>query len=175
MLAGLPWQYKPIFMGLESSGTVIKGEFMKAKLLQAVHLISYSANTGFKSVFFANRQNYTIRNIYSSRKPNNKFSKVRCYKYNKYGYFAKECRSTDNMKERRNSCTTPELETNGSEKNVFRLGNEQLECCERNRLGLECNAAYITYFTAYIIIYFSQTTRLQPYWARSTSIMEKCT
>lgn len=52
LLAGLPEQYRPMIMGLESSGTAITGETIKAKLLQDVQVTSCNSSNESESVFF---------------------------------------------------------------------------------------------------------------------------
>jgi len=51
LLVGLPDEYKPMIMGIESSGQQITGELIKTKLLQDVHV-----DQGFSSkqnIFFS--------------------------------------------------------------------------------------------------------------------------
>lgn len=82
MLAGLPDTYKPMIMGLESSGITISADAIKTKLLQEVQC---SDNTAFftrKPATQANRSSTT--KAFSYRGP-------RCYNCNKHGHFAKNC------------------------------------------------------------------------------------
>ncbi|XP_062529210.1 uncharacterized protein LOC105841774 isoform X4 [Bombyx mori] len=79
MLAGLPEEYKPMIMGLESSGIKISADSVKSKLIQEV-------NTSKSAAFYTN-----------SRKPRNNTSSIktkgpRCFNCNRNGHFAKYCK-----------------------------------------------------------------------------------
>ncbi|PZC85295.1 hypothetical protein B5X24_HaOG201791 [Helicoverpa armigera] len=78
MLTGLPEHYKPMIMGLESSGVKISADFIKTKLLQEVKISESSA-------FLTKKQNST-----NSTKPKGKGP--RCYNCNKYGHFKSQCK-----------------------------------------------------------------------------------
>lgn len=86
MLAGLPETYKPMIMGLESSGIKISADAIKTKLLQEVQCSESSA-------FFTRKKGVShVNNI-------SKFNKgPRCYKCNKHGHIAKNCYSNVNKK-----------------------------------------------------------------------------
>lgn len=94
MLAGLPEAYKPMIMGLESSGIKICADSIKSKLLQEVQC---SDNSAF----------FTRKAIQRSQHDSTKVSKgPRCYNCNKHGHFAKYCRapkkkSGENTEERK--------------------------------------------------------------------------
>lgn len=78
MLAGLPDNYKPMIMGLESSGIKISSDFIKTKLLQEVKVSE-------TSVFFTKHKSTPHNNT----KPKGKGP--RCYNCNKYGHLKKQC------------------------------------------------------------------------------------
>jgi len=70
LLAGLPDEYRPMIMALESSGI----DLVKMKILQKVK----------------NKESATV--LYTKRdKPKVKNKGPRCYRCNRYGHFAKEC------------------------------------------------------------------------------------
>lgn len=81
MLAGLPEAYKPMIMGLESSGIKISADSIKTKLLQEVQC---SESTAF---FTRNKAVHKSHNITKVNKG------PRCFKCNKHGHFAKNCRA----------------------------------------------------------------------------------
>lgn len=87
LLAGLPEKYEPMIMGLESCGKTLTAEVVKAKILQEV--IKGSNNPNEESVYLS--KHYQKSNNKNYKK---KFNKgPRCYKCNKYGHIAKNCRS----------------------------------------------------------------------------------
>lgn len=55
MLAGLPDNYKPMIMGLESSSIIISSDFIKTKLLQEVKVSEFTA-------FFTKHRNTSNNN-----------------------------------------------------------------------------------------------------------------
>ncbi|GBP22475.1 Retrovirus-related Pol polyprotein from transposon TNT 1-94 [Eumeta japonica] len=79
MLAGLPKEYKPMIMGLESSGIQINADSVKSKLIQEI-------NTSKSTAFYSN----------TKKKGNNvqplKSKGPRCFTCNKIGHFAKFCK-----------------------------------------------------------------------------------
>ncbi|XP_072936030.1 uncharacterized protein [Epargyreus clarus] len=81
MLAGLPETYKPMIMGLESSGMKISADSIKTKLLQEVQRSESAA-------FFIKRPVIQV---------NHSTAKVhrgpRCFNCNKHGHIAKNCRA----------------------------------------------------------------------------------
>lgn len=79
LLAGLPDQYGPMIMGIESSGTQITGDSIKTRLLQDVGKPASSGNSAF---FGPSR---------STHQSNNKFSKIRCFECNMHGHKANAC------------------------------------------------------------------------------------
>lgn len=84
MLAGLPDEYKPMIMGLESSGIKINADSVKTKLIQEV-------NTSKSAVFFTkSKKPFNNKNYIPSSKPKG----PRCFKCNKYGHFAKFCKQS---------------------------------------------------------------------------------
>lgn len=82
MLAGLPEEYKPMIMGLESSGIQISADSVKTKLIQEI-------NTSKSTAFYTNtkKTGKTGNNVQpvKSKGP-------RCYNCNKSGHFAKYCK-----------------------------------------------------------------------------------
>lgn len=78
MLAGLPDNYKPMIMGLESSGIKISSDFVKTKLLQEVKVSESSA-------LFTKHKNTSKTNAKQKGKG------PRCYNCNKYGHFKNQC------------------------------------------------------------------------------------
>lgn len=83
MLAGLPDVYAPMIMGLESSGIEISADLVKTKLLQEIRTTDNSA------AFFTNSKKTN-----NNQKPS-KHKGPRCYKCNKYGHYAKFCKSAE--------------------------------------------------------------------------------
>lgn len=79
MLAGLPDNYKPMIMGLESSGIKISADFVKTKLLQEVKVSESSA-------FFTKHKNTTYNHAKLKEKG------PRCFNCNKYGHFKSQCK-----------------------------------------------------------------------------------
>lgn len=89
LLAGLPEEYRPMIMGIESSGVIITGDSIKAKLLQDVK----STNSG-SNAFYSFRPNQQRGK--GSVKHNQQFTNngIRCYNCNQYGHRAAECRQS---------------------------------------------------------------------------------
>lgn len=82
LLAGLPDEYKPMIMGIESSGIAITGDSIKIKLLQDVKVIKANNESAF----------YSNKNSYNKNKDRGfKGKNIRCYKCNQYGHKANEC------------------------------------------------------------------------------------
>lgn len=77
MLAGLPETYKPMIMGLESSGVKISADSIKTKLLQ-------EGQNSESSTFFIYKK---LPGKFTSWKG------VRCFNCNKHGHFANVCRA----------------------------------------------------------------------------------
>lgn len=72
LLAGLPEEYKPMIMGIQSSGIKITGDAIKLKLLQDVKIDS-------TDVALAGQ-----KNVYKNKGP-------KCYNCNKFGHIAAKC------------------------------------------------------------------------------------
>lgn len=79
LLAGLPDHYKPMIMGLESSGTKLTGDAIKVKLLQDVQVSEDVKNSESETAMYA-------RNTRKKGPP-------KCYTCNKIGHFASQCRT----------------------------------------------------------------------------------
>lgn len=87
MLAGLPEQYKPMIMGLESSGVKINTDSIKTKLLQEV---KESTN----SVLYTKHRPTFKNNYHNNLSNNTQYSKSkgpRCFNCNRYGHISKNC------------------------------------------------------------------------------------
>lgn len=82
MLAGLPENYKPMIMGIESSGIKISSDFIKTKLLQEVKVPE-------NSVFFTKNKRSSHRSNQNQSK--SKPKGPRCYSCNLYGHYRNEC------------------------------------------------------------------------------------
>lgn len=78
MLAGLPEEYKPMIMGLESSGIKISADSVKSKLIQEVSTSKLAFHTN------TNRSKNNMQPV----KPKG----PRCFNCNKNGHFAKYCK-----------------------------------------------------------------------------------
>lgn len=90
LLAGLPDEYKPMIMAIESSGVAITADSIKSKLLQEVK----NRDPG---VFFVNKSK-------NNKQPIKQKSKgPRCYTCNKYGHIGKNCKVKNNKKQSDNS------------------------------------------------------------------------
>uniref|UniRef100_A0A1B6CTS6 CCHC-type domain-containing protein n=1 Tax=Clastoptera arizonana TaxID=38151 RepID=A0A1B6CTS6_9HEMI len=101
-----------MIMGLESSGTQLTGQVIKAKLLQDVQIEENSSkdtafftnnNNKYKSNYRNNHNNsYKPNNYYNNRKrytnKDNKYKNQKCYTCNKYGHISSICRSNPNNK-----------------------------------------------------------------------------
>lgn len=79
MLAGLPEMYKPMIMGLESSGIKISADLVKNKLLQEV-------KTSDTTALYTNIKVNQPKN--DQQKPK---KGPRCFTCNKYGHLSKKC------------------------------------------------------------------------------------
>ena len=77
LLAGLPEEYRPMIMGIESSGMAITADAIKTKILQDVKDARTSKNSDNQNAFFA--------------KKNKKAVLSRCYNCNARGHFANRC------------------------------------------------------------------------------------
>lgn len=82
LLAGLPEEYAPMIMGIESAGVKISCDSIKTKLLQDV-----KKSNGDGAAFF----------LKTKKKPDAKKG-YRCYNCNKYGHKAADCRANKQQK-----------------------------------------------------------------------------
>ncbi|CAK1547641.1 unnamed protein product [Leptosia nina] len=92
LLAGLPDEYKPMIMAIESSGVAITADSIKSKLLQEV-------KNRDPSVFFVNKSN----NNKQLSKQNKQTKGPRSYSCNNHGHIAKHCKVKNNKKQIDNS------------------------------------------------------------------------
>lgn len=86
MLAGLPEMYRPMIMGLESSGMKISADLVKNKLLQEV-------KTSDTTALYTNTKKYQPKSdqLKNSKGP-------RCFNCNKHGHLSKNCWHKNNKK-----------------------------------------------------------------------------
>ncbi|KAJ8893170.1 hypothetical protein PR048_005753 [Dryococelus australis] len=92
LLAGLPNEYRPMIIGIESSGTKITVDAIKVKLLQDVK--------GNQEDSFKSKDNAALiasKNKRFSQKGIQLKPPVVCYNCNKSGHFARNCRQKVNM------------------------------------------------------------------------------
>lgn len=78
LLAGLPEEYRPMIMGLESSGIGVTGDAIKAKLLQDVTIGKKKIMTDSDSALFVQKKDR---------------SNIICYKCNKRSHFGSGCKN----------------------------------------------------------------------------------
>ena len=90
LLAGLPEEYKPMIMGIESSGVAVTGDSIKTKLLQDI-----KSSTEQVALYSGFKKKVKV----SSGSAANKNKNVRCFKCNRYGHFAKSCDSQEKHKQ----------------------------------------------------------------------------
>ena len=81
LLAGLPDEYRPMIMGLESSGVPITGDSIKVNLLQDIKVQEEVRSVNNDTVLLSKRHNVKIK---SSGPP-------KCYNCNKIGHLANKC------------------------------------------------------------------------------------
>lgn len=98
LLAGLPDEYKPMIMGIESSGIGVTGDVIKAKLLQDVKPTDADSNA-----FYSFRQN-NVRGKKFGKQFTTAKGGIRCYNCNQYGHKAAECE--ENKKKQVNETKT---------------------------------------------------------------------
>lgn len=81
MLAGLPDTYKPMIMGLESSGVKISADLIKTKLLQEI------VTTNSDTALYSNSKHHNNKNPQQFQRKG-----PRCFTCNRYGHLSKNCR-----------------------------------------------------------------------------------
>ena len=93
LLCGLPDCYRPMIMGIESSGIQISADAIKVKLIQDVKL-EETTGTGTTSALFTKKK-------YAQKSKNG----PRCYECNKFGHIASNCRNRKNANESKSKNT----------------------------------------------------------------------
>lgn len=86
LLAGLSDEYRPMIMGIESSGVKVTADSIKTKLLQDV-----------KSLSTEEYETALAARTFEKKRKSFDRSKVRCYNCNEFGHISRECKS--NVKE----------------------------------------------------------------------------
>jgi len=85
LLAGLPNQYQPMIMAIESSGMRIIGDAIKTKLLQEEKAnVLKLKNTETDSAYYCKQQRLSQKQQAKAKGP-------KCFSCNSYGHIAKEC------------------------------------------------------------------------------------
>lgn len=94
LLAGLPEEYSPMIMGIESSGVSITGDSIKTKLLQEIRKIPNSK----ENAFYTRKDKKFQRNFHSPSTSKQDYVNKgpRCFTCNKYGHIAKNCKKNKN-------------------------------------------------------------------------------
>lgn len=87
LLAGLPDEYRPMIMGLESSGIKITADSVKTKILQDVKS-SAAAESEIDELAMFNKQKFARRHQSNYTK-----NGMRCYECNGFGHYAKHCKA----------------------------------------------------------------------------------
>lgn len=82
LLAGLSDDYKPMIMGIESSGVKITGDSIKMKLLQDVQVVKQNG----EQAFYSGKQRHNKQRAAVKSKQGQ-----RCYECNQHGHIAREC------------------------------------------------------------------------------------
>lgn len=83
MLAGLPDEYKPMIMGIESSGVKISADLIKTKLLQEI-----KATTSNSALYTSNKNTQAK---FKNTQHQSKSKGPRCFNCNKYGHLRENC------------------------------------------------------------------------------------
>lgn len=89
LLSGLPDDYKPMIMGLKSSGTALKVDAVKVKILQEVQTINTEKTADQEAALYTK----------THREQNKAGTVKRCFICNKPGHFAAKCRHREKKKE----------------------------------------------------------------------------
>jgi len=89
LLADLSDEYKPMIMGIESSGTAITGEFIKTSNCK-IHVEQSSGNQ--QKAFIDRKKSFKPGNQNTGAKKDG----PRCYSCNKYGHISRNCKNKSN-------------------------------------------------------------------------------
>ena len=87
-LAGLPEEYKPMIMGLESSGIDISTDSIKMKILQDVKEEPLPSN---KAALFGKNKTKNSSSYHYLQQSCSMKSSILCFGCNGYGHFSKNC------------------------------------------------------------------------------------
>lgn len=124
LLSGLPDEYRPMIMGIESSGTKITGDSIKAKLLQDVKVSSGGESNAFLSSKYGNHRR--AKSVGSSKhhkqesNSSSSSSRIRCYNCNQYGHKSAEC--AESKKNKSQSTSVKSTKTNPNQNKGFCAG-----------------------------------------------------
>jgi len=94
LLAGLPEEYKPMIMGLESSGTPITGDAVKTKLLQDIKMEKAGKIADSETALHVRTQKSRYKGKY--RGP-------RCFSCNDFGHISSACQKSKVKDENKNT------------------------------------------------------------------------
>lgn len=103
LLAGLSDEYKPMIMGIESSGVAITGDAIKTKILQDVKTedtadtVAFYGRSGSKKL--TKKKSFNNKNGNSGNK-NGGNAGPRCFQCNNHGHFARDCPSKQQSNKR---------------------------------------------------------------------------
>lgn len=128
MLAGLPDKYKPMIMGIESSGTAITADSIKTKLLQDVKDSKAGKNTNSQTAFLAK----------------DKKKGPRCFKCNKHGHFANVCKSKPKQDSGGSSQKLEEKQSSSKNEKAFVALLSSLKTSNGHWYVDSCSSAHLT-------------------------------
>ena len=99
LLAGLPEEYKPMIMGLESPGIDISADSIQKKILQDVKEEPLPSN---EAALFSKNKTKNSSSYHYSQQSRSKKSSIRCFGCNGYGHFSKNCPKKYNKTKEKN-------------------------------------------------------------------------